>query len=250
MLRNRFPESSPNVFADDARVAVTSINAPSKWIGKLVLPGGGWCTAGLIQRDLIITAAHCVMDDEKHSLTTGNYQFYYGLINNRYQDISGTSFVWWGTTNPQDNRGSDWAIMRLTSPLGDKYGWMGVRSLDLSTIFHKGTVGLTGYGSDFMNGQTASVESNCSFTDSGNGGTVLHNCDMSRGASGAPMYHVEKDESGNDVYYVLAINVADYRDGKDQSLVGIPYAANHANIAVPASAFLPKLKEIIAGTAN
>jgi protease YdgD len=237
---------APNVYPDNARSAVTQLQAPSRWIGKLVLPGGGWCTAGLVQKDLILTAAHCVMDDGAHILVQGDYHFYYGYIGGKWSDQSTVSWIWWGTTDPQNNRGSDWAFLRLNDALGAEYGWMGVRSLDLSTLVNQNVVGMTSYGSDFLGGETPSYEMGCAFTGSQSNGTELHDCDMSRGASGAPMYRPETDASGNTSYYVLAINVADFRDGKDQSLLGIPYTPQHANVAVPAQAFLSTLQSIIA----
>lgn len=247
----------PNVFKGDFRQAVTAIETPTKWVGKLTLPGGGWCTAGLIQRDLIITAAHCVVDSGKHAFIPGDYVFSYGVVDydpadfdDKVQETAKASFIWWGTADPDHHRGSDWAILRLTTPVGDKYGWMGVRAMDLSKLFNKDTIGLTGYSSDFRGGNTAGVESGCSFTGVGPGGSFLHNCDMSRGASGAPMYRAEPNGKGGFTYYVLAVNVADRRDGKDQSLVNIPYSDDHANVAAPASAFLPTLLSIEAADAK
>jgi V8-like Glu-specific endopeptidase len=242
--------ASENAFENDTRAVVSRLTAPSMWIGKLLLPGGEWCSAGLVYRDIAVTAAHCIADKNTKKIMAGAFVFYYGVANNGFEDSSAAKPVDWGTLDLNDsNTVADWAFVRLEKPLGTKYGWMGLRSLEPKSIFNKGGLELTAYSRDFLQGRTASVRKNCSFTGANevaNNRYVLHDCDMSRGASGAPLYRAETDENGRVTYYVVGINVGERIYGRD-SLKGIPYSSEHANVAIPTSFFIASLQKLIVG---
>ena len=122
--------------------------------------------------------------------------------------------------------------MRVKENIGDTYGWMGVDTADYDDVT------LAGYSDDFKSGQTAGVHVGCKIKKR-LPSFWLHDCDNTRGASGGPMFII-KDK----VPYIVAINVAEYRDGGEKSLYLTEYEEKHANIAVPASVFLAELKKI------
>jgi V8-like Glu-specific endopeptidase len=236
-----------NSFSDDARSKVTSRRAPWSAIGKLFLPDGGWCTATLVARDLVLTAAHCVIATKTKRLKSGTFSFYPGYIDG-VGDISSTAtYIWWGTNDPATYRGDDWALLRLHDPLGNSAGWMGVRGMDLSDYLHDPRFYAAGYSSDFRGGDSASWEKGCVFTKVDVGRHVfLHNCDSTCGASGGPIF--EYDDVNQPLSnHIVALQVAEFRDGGEESLLHVPYSDDKANIAVPASAFIETLKQIIAG---
>jgi protease YdgD len=143
----------------------------------------------------------------------------------------------WGTNDPNKFRAHDWAFLVLNDNLGDTYGWMGTNQ---NYNYDNGYVNMAGYSGNFMNGQTAGVHINCNFRGPSEG-FVLHDCDSSRGSSGGPMFFTNvKNEST-----IVAINVGERRDGGDTSLFLGEYEETHANVAVYASKFLPKLKELL-----
>lgn len=240
------PSFGENVFKPDDRRPVRAVRAPSKWIGKLVGPGGGGCTAGLVGPDLILTAAHCVIDESRNAVQRGSYKFHYGLVGGRAVATSGITRIWYGTTHPKAQRVDDWAILRLKKPLGARYGWMGVKDIDLSQHLDEKNIGVTGYTSRYLRGQTASVVQGCSFKRQMGSGTVLHDCDTLPGNSGAPMYRAEKGKDGIVRYFVVAIHAASHRDAQNDAYIGVDYADGRANIAVPAKQFLPTLEKALA----
>lgn len=233
-----------NVFENDGRAEVTNKSAPWSAIGRMFSPDGAPCTATLIHRNIILTAAHCVLRNGK--LLSGRYRFYPGYAYGRGSVSSDVSYFWWGTDKPDSDRGQDWALGVLETPLGDTYGWMGVKSQEGGELLARRTYYMGAYSGDFKGGEAASWEKGFSFRKfySGNG-LVLHDANTSRGSSGAAMFYYGDESQPAQSSYVVAVNVAEYRDGTENSLIGIPYTDSHANIAIPSAAFFPTFLKAI-----
>lgn len=239
-----------NVFAGDRRQIVIPRDRPWSAIGKLLGPSGtSYCTASLVGPDTILTAAHCIMDEEKHERIEGRYVFVPSMTGDEAEPSSPVLRFWWGTKDPVNHRGDDWAIGRLESPLGKSFGWFGVQELDLSSYLEKPLFYLAGYSIDFFEGDYASWENQCGFTNTVPDGTFLHDCDMRSGASGGPIFYFpdRRDPRGA---MIVAINVAQRPEASGRfPSNGTPYKDEIGNIAVPDSAFLPTLKQVLNGTA-
>jgi V8-like Glu-specific endopeptidase len=234
-----------NVYVKGLRRPVTQIAGPSQWIGKLQLPGGGWCTAGLVHRDLILTAGHC-MNTKDGEFIPGHYQFHYGFIGGKATESSDVTWFWWGAgSGTPGGSANDWAIGLLAKPLGDQYGWMGFRELPLDK-YDGQIVGLTGYASDFQNGMTAATQWGCGFRGHQENRMLRTDCSTSVGASGSPIYRRVTYPDGQSAFEVIAVWVSEYRGGAPQSLVNIPYSDARANLAVPAERWAPTLAQVIA----
>ncbi len=216
-----------NIFGPDARQQVTSNEYPWSTVGYL----SSGCTATLIDKNLIVTAAHCVYDDsgQIQALT-----YYPNMIGNQSNTSSYATYTWTGTSDPKNDRAHDWAIVQLNDDLGSSYGSMGVKEQDADTVT------LAGYSYDFMSGQTAGAHVNCTIqerlTD-----FWLHDCDGTRGSSGGPMFVSE----GNNEAYIVALMVAEYRGDGEDSLQVSEYSKEYANIAIPSERFLPTLNKIL-----
>jgi V8-like Glu-specific endopeptidase len=237
-----FPD---NIFLPDDRQPVSRFREPSRWVGKLELPHGSACTATLVHKDLILTAAHCVVDKETQTIRQGTYKFRLGLTAGKARVSSGVTQVWIGSTTPSERRITDWAILRLARPLGERYGWVEIEDVDLKGIIDQDLLWIVGYSSGYRDGLTASVESSCRFTVAQETGTFLHDCDTLPGVSGAPMFVRGGAPGAKSSFRIVAINVASRRI--DDPLVPLEKYEHHfANQAVPASSFLPTLREIIA----
>jgi len=228
-----------NVFTHDTRAPITNASAPWSAIGKLMMPGGNsYCTATLIARNIILTAAHCLMNNG--AFVKGDYEFYPRYANGSAGANSSINYFWWGTTTPDKNRGQDWALGRLDTPLGDTFGWMGVKSMTGPELLADRHYYTGAYNGDLQDGNVATWEKNFTFVSYNSElGFLLHNGDTSRGSSGAAIFYYEDDTKPDSTNYVVAVNVAEYRDNGDSTLIGIPFTLNHANIAVPSAAFYP-----------
>jgi len=227
-----------NVFGNDERRELTSTQAPWGQIGRLYGPGGT-CTATLVGKDLILTAAHCVIDSKTKTFQKGEYKFYPALRDNRSALSARVKYVWWGTTDPIGRRDLDWAIARLDQPLGTQLGWMGVLRTDLSQFVGLQAV-LVGYSGDLKSGQSAHWTSSCRFTLwEASSSFALHDCDATRGSSGGPMIRNYNGEQK-----IIAVNVAERRGSREDSLIHVPYTHDVANIAISTSSFIDKIIEL------
>lgn len=213
---------------------------PEQTIGVLMLPdpaegttqSGGSCTATLVSRDLILTARHCLTDDTTGELIKTGYEFYLAVQDGGYDDSSSATYVLSGDA---DLNGEDWAFLRLSKPLGDTYGFMGIDAIDLSGMFGQPNYTMVAYSDDWKNLQTPSYETHCQFTAFQWNGTVKHDCDARPGASGAPIFY----RDGNGHWNIVAIDIAELLDhGTHQSFPdGVAYSADTANVATPAMSF-------------
>lgn len=224
-----------NIFDDNEMTELTDTAFPWQTVGRLDKPDGSHCTATLIDKNIIVTAAHCFVDGNSHEIIKGDYQFQPGMKHGGSTYSSGITTITVGTKDPDNDRAHDWALAKLEQPLGEKVGWMGMTSMpNASQKFGQKIIesGLTmvGYGEDFMYGHTPSVESNCGLKGfDSNLKIAFHNCSTSKGSSGGPIFVSPTDGSS---HQILAINVAERRHGSDSSLTGIPYSENDANIAI------------------
>ncbi len=221
-----------NTFGADQRLAVTSNAYPWSALGYLENIG---CSGPMVSKNLVLTAAHCVIDPATKKLRTDLNHFLPNMVNGSSAYQSQIVHVWWGTNDPDNYRADDWAIMLLKENLGDTVGWWG--------IFGNGdnysTVSVAGYSGDFMEGRTAGAHFGCNVRSPVNTDFILHDCHTSRGSSGGPMFVME-----NNAAMIVGINVAEYRKGGEVSLHLPYYSDEYANIAVRVGRFLPTVKEL------
>ena len=221
-----------NVFGSDDRQEITTDQYPWRAIGKLSVG----CTGTLVGRDLVLTAAHCVIDRSTKALRADVGSFLPNFKNGAAATSSAITHVWWGTNDPDKYRSSDWAVLRLKAALGDQYGWLGIQPTNVDTF----PAGLTvvGYSTDFRSGQTAGVHHNCSVHNRlAANGLVAHDCDASRGSSGGPVLRMY-----NNQLMVYGVHVSENRDGGPESLRLPGYDGTHPNFAIPSQGFLAQVK--------
>lgn len=179
------------VIGGDDRITVTSNERPWRLVGKVSLPDGGHCTGSLVGRDLVLTNAHCVLDDTG-ALKKGEYEFLPGFRFGRRGWASGVSWIWHGTAGGK----ADWALLRLNAPLGDVGGYLGDKLPDPDAMTGEGwrkKLVLVGYSGDRYS-TTPGAHIGCSVTANDPRFGLAHDCDSFRGASGSPLLARFADE--------------------------------------------------------
>lgn len=230
--RQRPMSINDHFFGRDDRVRVNAQEAPWRFMGRFTNSAEESCTATLIARDVIATAAHCIHTD--HGVTAGglfepaaggetaNAVAY--LIDGRYD------YVRFNTTSEID--GLDWALIRLDRPLGDRLGFAGVRNLTGDGLATARAAALYQAGYSWDTGDLLSANIGCHLVRIHADNTFAHECDTTRGDSGSGF--LVRSPQGFDLVGV---------DSKFRSNPNGPFIY----VAVSASAFQRLAAEFAAG---
>ncbi len=215
MLESDNPTGNRQVIGEDDRLPMTSRAYPWSAIGRLEhVDATGEvttiCTGSLIGNDLVLTNAHCVVDENTHRLTRNTLRFRPNLIADRSRTSAVAQRVRYGDNGKDGFFGeNDWAIIRLNQPIGRQQGTIGWRNLSTENLRNLGRkISLVGYSADFppnRPGQTAGVHRGCSVLGDGDFGFLVHNCDTFGGASGGPLL-----AQINGKFYIVAIHAGTY----------------------------------------
>jgi protease YdgD len=220
------------IIGTDDRVPVLTRAYPWSAIGRIEAAkadGSGYtCTGTLIGMDIVLTNAHCLMDETTHQPIIGRNQppnsptqivFQAGMVKGVSLDSARVIDYRYGTNQPLKFMGDDWAILKLDKPLGIMYGSLGWQNLDFSNPrvrqATRNQLNLVGYAGDFptqsfseygQGGDTAGMNAGCSIegleTNGAFKGVLLHRCDSNPGASGGPLFAQFSD--GN--YYIVGLH--------------------------------------------
>jgi protease YdgD len=182
--RNRPLSINDHYFGRDDRVRVNAEQAPWRYMGTFTNANGERCTATLIARNVLVTAAHCLHTD-RGPTTSGEFRAEGGataratayLVNERFD------YQRFNTTDEID--GMDWALVRLDQPLGDRLGHAGVRNLTGQGEAPARAADLYQAGYSWDTGETLSANIGCHIVEVHPDGTFAHECDTTRGDSGS-----------------------------------------------------------------
>ena len=209
-------------FGYDDRMLLDTSAFPWVVIGQLDFNVGGACTAALIAEDVLVTAAHCLVEDgvvdARGVFTTGA-----GRDGGPLQANVVAYFVdplWKPELTPgvEKTNGLDWALVRIDRPLGAELGYLGVRIIDGPVdAIHQ-----AGYSWD--TGDALSGHLGCRVITVFDNSTLSHDCDTTRGDSGSPLMVRDGEQ-----YFVIATDSIFMPDEEGP----IPYVAVRSDGWVP-----------------
>ncbi|MBU2994264.1 trypsin-like serine protease [Octadecabacter sp. 1_MG-2023] len=215
-------------FGRDDRFLVDATQMPWRAIGSI----DGYCTGTLVGPSLVLTAAHCIFDEDNHLITPDFFYAGQSLGNNMGEAKVRSAYAFPGYTPDSapagGGNGDDWALLELASPLGDQVGYLNVHELTATELTQIGRSGLivnqAGYSWD--TGDNLSGNSGCRIVQAFNDSSVLHECDTAKGDSGSPFLL-----NLNGEWNVVALD-SQFFDTEDEKS---PFG--QANLAVDSRAF-------------
>ncbi len=219
-------------FGNDDRVRVDATQAPWRFMGRFTNSAGEACTATLIARDVIATAAHCISSEAGPSARGVFVAENGGARANATAYLVSPLFDYqrFGTSDAID--GLDWALIRLDQPLGATLGFARVRAFTARERAAPELVELYQAGYSWDTGDTLSGNVRCRAIRIFEDGAFAHACDTTRGDSGSGFLI----RSGN--RYVLVGVDSNFREAGG----GPP-----KYIAVSAESFAPLVADFVAG---
>ncbi|WP_420548240.1 trypsin-like serine peptidase [Curvivirga sp.] len=205
------------------------------------------CTGTLIAEDILITAAHCVINPITEKVVNPKIvHFAAGYQKGEFlahttgvEIISNNKFKSKGKYVSRDQIRNDWALIRLKDPIGKETGYLGWGVFNTKTlgdtINSRGKVLVAGYPRDRIHALT--VETKCGLKMSPDDQVILrHSCQLVEGDSGGPIAIIYKNYAT-----LIGINAAvNYENGINYAVTLEPLEKHMAELLNKGEAFSRK----------
>lgn len=239
-----------NIYGNDHRVVMERREMPLSAIGYLAT-AMGHCTATLVARDWVLTAAHCVVNREKRAVELDGVLFIPNVHHGSSSEVAAVTEAIVGGTDVEGalaNRLYDWALLKLGSPLGDRFGVLPLQPSGGAELVARGPrLGLFGYPDDIEDGGTLVKQLGCSIRAVSVRGVLLHDCDSAPGQSGGPIIDTATGQivalNNGQISPIAAPvlgsslgNEGDSCSARNRTLRGIDYSERTSNFAAPLQA--------------
>lgn len=160
-------------------------------VGRIDIANKGFCTGALIREDLVLTAAHCVYDDDGGLIEVDRFEFLAGFRSGRaeaYRNVR--RVVAHPGFDPSGHNGlagevaEDVALLQLDRPIRTTR----INPFSIAARPYRGDeVGIVSYAR--QRSEAPSLESVCEVLGHQSGIMVM-TCDVDYGASGSPVFRV------------------------------------------------------------
>lgn len=197
--RSRPATARDHYFGHDDRVMLDVTEMPWRAVGLVQLSEGS-CTGALIGPRLVATAAHCLLGPD--GAVVKALQFRAGAWGDSEQGRAGISGYVIAPdytaedAPPHGGNGDDWALLTLDRDLGLELGYVAPMLIDKEDqqTIRAGQFAVSQAGYSWDTGNWLSGHLDCQVLTTYNDGSLIHDCDTTRGDSGSPILHLRDGE--------------------------------------------------------